>query len=242
MNYEEYMEELEQIEILEELEQLGHYQFEAEMEKMLKAELLGDEHYKECYTCGAVYPATLEYFTYREQKSSGLSSECKECSNKRHRELYATEAWKEQRRAYQQSERGKEVQRKGTKNYFSSEKGKIASFNNAHRRRVLGANTKLTKEQWKAMMNWWGWRCAYSGVVLRPDNRSVDHILAVTKGGSNDIWNLVPCDITLNRSKNNKDLETWLKEKDLYSPDLMNRLAEWEKFAKENFGADKVAQ
>jgi 5-methylcytosine-specific restriction endonuclease McrA len=52
--------------------------------------------------------------------------------------------------------------------------------------------------------------CPYCNDLLTEDNRSIDHIVPVVKGGTNDLYNLTLCCKPCNSSKNKKTLLYWL--------------------------------
>lgn len=53
--------------------------------------------------------------------------------------------------------------------------------------------------------------CAYCNNDMT-DNIHIDHIIPLSKNGSNEVDNLILCCSTCNLSKNNKDLDVWLNE------------------------------
>lgn len=53
-----------------------------------------------------------------------------------------------------------------------------------------------------------GGHCSYCGVVLRPfSSFSIDHITPVSRGGTNDLFNLVACCKSCNSIKGDRDVE-----------------------------------
>lgn len=77
-----------------------------------------------------------------------------------------------------------------------------------HKRRTKLQTSKFPIEQWKNLLKLFGSHCPYcktSGHKL-----TVDHLVPVSAGGTNDIWNLVPCCKPCNSSKGAKDLNDWL--------------------------------
>lgn len=92
----------------------------------------------------------------------------------------------------------------------------------------------LTKEQWKEMMDYFDWQCAYSGKYIgnNSDQRTIDHIIPLSKGGEHEIWNLVPMYYSYNSSKNNKDMLTWYTKQDFYSKDRLDKIHSWIEYAK----------
>ena len=85
------------------------------------------------------------------------------------------------------------------------------------------------------MMEFFDWKCAYSGVVLSKNNRSVDHITSLNKGGEHEIWNCVPMLINYNSSKQNKDMFEWYIEQDFFSEERLNKIYEWIEYAKNKY-------
>ena len=123
-----------------------------------------------------------------------------------------------------------------SKQYYQSPQGKVATFNNRQRRRTredqLG--TGITKEQWLEMMRFFGWKCAYSGEYLGGKdnfNRTIDHIIPISKNGPHEIWNLVPMARSLNSSKNNKDMLTWYKSQECFNRERLDKIYQWQEYA-----------
>lgn len=54
--------------------------------------------------------------------------------------------------------------------------------------------------------------CKYCSILLRWDNFTLDHIVSRSRGGSNDISNLVVCCFECNNKKGSKSLKDFLKE------------------------------
>ena len=81
------------------------------------------------------------------------------------------------------------------------------------------------------MMDYFDWKCAYSGQVLSKDTRSLDHIIPISKGGEHEIWNVVPMYRPYNSSKQDKDLLEWYKEQDFYSEERLQKICEWQEYA-----------
>lgn len=59
--------------------------------------------------------------------------------------------------------------------------------------------------------------CVYCGTALTAENRTIDHVIPLSLGGSNKARNKVAACITCNGLKGSKPLLVWLKE-------LLNRL------------------
>lgn len=55
-----------------------------------------------------------------------------------------------------------------------------------------GLDCYLSLEDWKVLLRRFRFRCAYCSVRLTNRTRSIDHVIALTRGGTNEITNLVP--------------------------------------------------
>ena len=142
--------------------------------------------------------------------------------------------WKDYNKRYFESEKGQVALKKAKTKYNKSEKGQVAQFNGYNRRRTQLENNggELTVEQWKECMEFFEWKCAYSGKSLgTKKNRSIDHIVPVNVGGSGHIWNCVPMDKSLNISKSNNNMEEWYSQQEFYSEERLNKIYEWQQYA-----------
>lgn len=117
--------------------------------------------------------------------------------------------------------------------YRKSPKGQIAEFNRNQKRRAKeqAQGNGITVEQWTEMMQYFGWKCAYSGETLNKKMRSVDHIIPLDKGGANEIWNLVPMNKFYNSSKHTKDMLEWYKQQNYFSEERLAKIKEWQEYA-----------
>ena len=107
------------------------------------------------------------------------------------------------------------------------------AFNSQSKRRSLIEiqEDTFTKEQWLEMMEFFDWRCAYSGEILS-NNRTIDHIVPLSKNGEHKAYNLVPMLKNLNSSKHTKDMLEWYKEQPFFSEERLNKIYEWQEYAK----------
>jgi len=76
----------------------------------------------------------------------------------------------------------------------------------ANKRRLfkLGLDTSHTVEEWEAKKQEFNYRCAYCG--RRSIELTKDHIVPLTKGGTDSIDNIVPACEYCNKSKGTKDV------------------------------------
>ena len=204
--------------------------------------------FKRCTKCGEIKLATTEYFRKNKSCKFGLYSQCKVCEqkynkqwcqdNKEHRKEYKKqwrqdnkECNKEYRKQYYQD--NKERRQEYNKEYSKTPQGQVIKFNAQCRRRSKEAalGNGITVEQWQECMQFFGWKCAYSGKPLKEGNRSLDHITPLNSGGENEIWNLVPMYINYNSSKSDKGMLEWYKEQPFYSEDRLKKIYEWQEYA-----------
>lgn len=74
-----------------------------------------------------------------------------------------------------------------------------------YRARTLAAPGHHTVEQWIARVEYHGWRCFYCKCELTTDNLTMDHAIALNRGGTNWASNLVPACKCCNSGKRDKN-------------------------------------
>ena len=182
--------------------------------------------FKKCTKCGEWLVACKGNFSKGKNYKFGLSSRCKICDKK-------------------YREKNKEHYKECRKKYYETDNGQIVRFNSHHKRRVLSdkQGKGITKEQWREMMMFFDWACAYSGILFydyKNQTRSVDHIVSINKGGVNNIWNLVPMHTPYNSSKNSKeDVISWYKEQEYFSEERLAKIVEWQQYAYDKWATEE---
>lgn len=168
----------------------------------------------------------------RKKEYDELHKEEKRERNKKYREankIKVCQAQKKWREAH------KEELAEKKRIYYQSPEGQIALFNNHHKRKVKKKNqgNGITTEQWLEMMNYFQFRCAYSGNYIggKGEHRTIDHIIPISKGGEHEIWNTVPMYDSYNFSKHDKDMLEWYKEQDFYLEERLHKIYEWQNYA-----------
>ena len=204
--------------------------------------------FKRCTQCKEIKLATTEYFSKAKRGKFGLNSQCKVCvqenskqwrqDNKEHIQEYNKQYYQDNKEHYQECSKqyyqdNKEHIQEHKQEYKKTPQGQVVAFN-AHQRRRAKETTLgngITKEQWLECMQFFGWKCAYSGKPLNKGNRSLDHITPLNSGGDNEIWNVVPMYRNYNSSKNDKEMIEWYKEQPFYSEDSLKKIYEWQEYA-----------
>ena len=181
---------------------------------------------KVCSRCHRILVANEMNFYKHKRGKWGLHAECKQC-----------------RKKYRQSDKGKKAQKKADKKYYENNPHKI--FNKSNKRRQLEGQqgNGLTKEQYFEMMEFFKWRCAYSGEYIGNNtnpNRTVDHILPLNKGGLNEVWNCIPMHKSYNSSKQDKDMLEWYKEQEFYSEERLAKIYAWCEYAYNKWRDDET--
>ena len=87
---------------------------------------------------------------------------------------------------------------------------------NEYKRRTLKKNSLsfLTKEQWNQVLIKFNNSCAYCGNKV--EKLTLDHFIPLSKGGELSISNAIPCCVSCNSSKNNRDFFEWYRKQPFY--------------------------
>ena len=204
---------------------------------------------KVCSKCKKILVANEMNFNKDKRGKYKLKANCKICKKKYEEEYLKTEngkrVQKEKTKKYQQSEKGKksleryyqnnreeklEYQRKYT------QQNPNIKFNENSKRRQLEEiqGDGISKEQWLEMMEFFDWKCAYSdkylGGSLNKD-RTIDHIVPLSKDGEHEIWNCVPMLKQLNSKKRISNMEDWYMEQEFFNIDKLLKIYEWIEYA-----------
>lgn len=86
--------------------------------------------------------------------------------------------------------------------------------NFSDKQKYRSADTPLLPvHEWARMMKVANWKCFYCSAYIGGNcgNRTVDHVVPVSKGGLTVPSNLVPCCRSCNSSKGDKDVVPWLR-------------------------------
>jgi len=208
---------------------------------------------KQCTRCGAVYPATVEFWHRKKSGKYGLSAECKPCAYERVHQWNEANPNKARERVHQwqidnpdktrenkqrwyESNRDKERERlqqyyqanldkvrervrqwqKANPDktrerkclWYKANPDKVREFSHRRRARKLNAEGSHTAEELKAQYKRQKGRCYWCGDKLKGEYHA-DHVIPLTKGGSDYISNIVCACPVCNLSKHDKLPHEW---------------------------------
>ena len=215
--------------------------------------------FKRCSKCGEWLVANNYNFSNKKRGKWGLHSQCKKCRklyNKKHYENNKEEIIERQKKYYENNKEEKKLYRK---KHYENNKNKYKKYNkeynknnpeiqfnrrNRRRSKEKKQGRGITKEQWKEMMEFFQWKCAYSDISLGNKNiRSVDHIVALDNGGLNEVWNCIPMVKGYNCSKRNRiDIFNWYMEQEYFDEERLNKIVEWQIYAYEKWGGEEFGE
>ena len=148
---------------------------------------------KNCRTCGDPKPLT-EYYKER-MNADNRKNECKQCMKARDKQRY--------------TEKREEIVKQGTerkKKWREDNRGKDNARSSREGKRRRSAEGTFTLLDLHRMYHDQGGRCAYCNESLDKDWQH-DHMLPLSRGGTNHIENIAICCPSCNYSKGNKTPE-----------------------------------
>ena len=204
---------------------------------------------KSCSKCGKV--KDVSEFSKHPRTSDGLQSNCRECgkiSCKKYREDNGDyfKNWREGNKnrikkygkIYRKKnnrweyikkwrENNKEHYKEYQKEYKQTPEGRASMHRRKHKymAKKLGNGGSYTKEQWNQCLEYFNHCDAYTGEPL--ESTEIEHVIPVSKGGTSNIYNLVPANKSINRSKQDKDLWEWYSKQPYFSWDRYLKICFW---------------
>lgn len=88
----------------------------------------------------------------------------------------------------------------------------------------------FTEEEFRNIsLDFFNWECAYTGEKILDDlsNCHREHVVPLSKGGDNGIWNVVPALDWVNLSKNNNNMEVWYRKQPYFSEERLEKIYEY---------------
>lgn len=150
--------------------------------------------YKDCPKCKE--RKHVSKFYRSGSNFDGLQGWCKACCRAYRKVHYATHGGKmrELHRVYNATERGKRANLRGSRKH------------RAHRFEAGGSHTT---EEFIELCEALGFRCQGHGEILLLDKLTEDHVIPLSRGGSDSIDNIQPLCRSCNASKGSKTQEEW---------------------------------
>ena len=171
--------------------------------------------YKWCKTCNTIKAVTD--FPYSPGNGT-WDSRCRLCHNEasklRKREIRSTEDGNEHANAIMRDYNYKHSDDEAFKAYR-----KMYCYTN--RRKAQG---KYTPDEWLDCLKEFNYECAYCG---NKENLTIDHIVAISKGGYNCIFNIVPACHRCNSSKQATDVVVWYTAREFYDKHRLIKIHVW---------------
>ena len=150
---------------------------------------------KQCTKCGQTKPLTG--FHKRKGRKDGVVADCKDCRNA------AQAKWRAENPEHQPK-------------YCKDNLDKFRAYNQRYRARKRNAQGTFTDADWKAKLEYYGYRCRYCGIHKSETNEGwleADHAIPLSRGGANWISNIVPACKSCNCSKGTKTFKEFLNAK-----------------------------
>lgn len=125
----------------------------------------------------------------------------------RAREINRT-SWNKNKDKYNEARRGDPVTAQQMRDWQKANPAKIREYNRRRKARSKGASGRHTEDELVALWARYGGLCAYCGEQAE----HADHVMPLSKGGSDDIENIAPACIACNLSKKDKAPDLWYSE------------------------------
>lgn len=205
-----------------------------------------------CTKCKQFLP--LDCFGKRTSSPDGLRGQCKKCEFEAGKEgqkayyekhkgqikKYKAE-WEQEKKKdpeYRQSRKQylaelrerpeyKERYKKWYKKYYRNPKTKERIKHQTIKRRTLKKNAiaTLTTEEWQECLEYFNHKDAYTGLPM--ETISMEHVIPLSKGGGYTSSNIIPCENSVNKSKNDSDLFDWYPMQPFFSETRLRKILTW---------------
>lgn len=187
--------------------------------------------YKSCNKCGESKPLSAEYFFKRTTSKDGFRSECKSCKSQQNKKYHQSHKVERKIRDSQNREllnaKAREYRQENlekSRNYERNrdraehyEKRKIfyRTTEGRERRRLWNINRrcrersggKILKSEWNKLKEQYDYKCLSCLTHESVKKLTIDHIVAISKGGSNTIDNIQPLCLPCNMAKGVKTID-----------------------------------
>lgn len=153
---------------------------------------------KQCCRCKEW--RSVEDFGRAKNRSDGLYPQCKECVRE------SARLWRERNKEYKRAwyEANREKVAEYGRAYYAANKDAVMAAVHRRRARLAAAPGSYTAAEWNDLCDRYGNKCLRCGCA---GPLTKDHIVPLSRGGSNDISNLQPLCSTCNKSKGVKSVD-----------------------------------
>lgn len=159
--------------------------------------------HKICTRCGIDKP--IEEFRKNKNNSDGYQYWCKVCQNEYVRDRYANNSefrdrlnTKRDKWLAEHPDKTKEFAKKASKKYAKTHPEHVRLYAEQRRASIIGNGGSHTLQEWLDLCEKYDNRCLACG---RKVKLTVDHIMPLIRGGTDDIDNIQPLCITCNSRK-----------------------------------------
>lgn len=170
-----------------------------------------DGHFYYCKQCRREYHLSHQSERNEYARQFYWANWERERAKNREYQIEHSEYISAKNRAYQQTHKERENERGRARRQANPWLHRIAKANKSATK--VSAEGRFTVDEFKALCDAKGWVCSYCGKQLTEQTVSPDHIIPLTRGGSNYIANINPSCRFCNRTKQNKTPEEWLASK-----------------------------
>ena len=118
--------------------------------------------------------------------------------------------WRNWESKKEQREQNKEQRKESARRSRRANLEKDAAKSRRRYARKRGATGSHTLEAFLIVCDVWEWRCVYCGTPLNKKSVTEDHVIPISKGGTDFIDNIVPACASCNSRKNNLYLEEFV--------------------------------
>lgn len=176
---------------------------------------------KLCRSCQKEYPSTAQNFHAQPLNKDGIKNVCKKCCATEYQEY-----WQENSSELYSRYRVRMLEKQ--KEYRKSEKGKTASKLKSNRRRSRVLNSPFndfSNSDWHKCLKYFNNQCSYCG--MSSGELEQEHIVPLSKNGSNTATNVIPACRSCNASKSDKTLEMWYSKQFFYDREREEMIYKW---------------